>query len=210
MMIGLPRALKASLSRAILCSLRESFIPPTIPCGSRLFSKSWNPDSKSGTEFLYGEGPSWQELKPGESFLGKYEHRYKVVVPREKVEVKFTRSSGPGGQHVNTTDSAVQLRIDTSDPDCFIPELVVREIEKKFPQNISSKGTLLVDEQGERHQALNLENAFARLQEIIDSCSVIRIKRRLKKPDPGATERRIREKKIRSMKKAGRRPPNDF
>ena len=118
----------------------------------------------------------------------------------DDVEIICTRASGGGGQYVNRTDSAVQLRY----PLFKVPE----EMRPRIIGNVTGEGLLLVDAQEHRSQHKNKEAAFLRLAEILRRAAQMPKKRRLTKPTKASRLRRLQSKKRHSEKKQLRR--NDF
>ena len=118
----------------------------------------------------------------------------------DDVEIICTRASGAGGQYVNRTDSAVQLRY----PLFKVPE----EMRPRIIGNVTGEGLLLVDAQEHRSQHKNKEAAFLRLAEILRRAAQMPKKRRLTKPTKASRLRRLQSKKRHSEKKQLRR--NDF
>ncbi len=114
------------------------------------------------------------------------------------------RSGGPGGQHQNTTDSGVRLRVEIVDP-----ELLDR-LREMFPSRINKEGELLVESREEREQPRNQAIAYARLREIIEEAKQVPKERIKTKPTRAARERRIDEKKRQGDKKRGRQKPGDW
>lgn len=111
---------------------------------------------------------------------------------------QFSRASGPGGQHVNTTESRVELRCD----------LALTGLPAHLQERIAAKlGTtdLRVISATHRSQRRNRDDALARLGELVDAASVAERKRRPTRPGRGAVERRLGEKKRGSERKTDRR-----
>ncbi len=86
----------------------------------------------------------------------------RILVPGEDLSVEVYRSSGPGGQHVNTTDSAVRVRL-ALDATLALSEPVKARLRAAHPGKLTSDGELLVTCNSERSQLRNLESARARL-----------------------------------------------
>lgn len=122
----------------------------------------------------------------------------------ELVEV-FTRSGGAGGQHVNTTDSAVQLRFDVENSP-NLPELVKVRLGMLAGSRMTREGVLVLRGEGSRSQLLNRQEVRERLVAMIAEATVIPKKRRPTKPSRAAKARRVDGKVKRSAVKAGRGP----
>lgn len=119
-----------------------------------------------------------------------------------------TRASGPGGQHVNTTDSAVMLRFDVlNSPN--LPHSVKLRLAKLAGSRITTQGVLVLRCEGSRSQALNRAEVRERLLELISQAAVIPKRRRATKPTKGSQQRRMDSKSRRSAVKVGRGKVHD-
>ncbi len=126
-----------------------------------------------------------------------------LALPMSAIEFVFTRASGPGGQHVNRTDSAVQLRLQVS-PSPWIPEDVLHRLQELAPSQLTAEGMLLIECQAFRSQLRNRETALKRLVTLLLAASRKPKVRRPTKPTKASRERRIKAKKQRSDIKANR------
>ncbi|NRQ33459.1 aminoacyl-tRNA hydrolase [Nonomuraea sp. NN258] len=125
-----------------------------------------------------------------------------VVIPETELAWRFSRSSGPGGQGVNTTDSRVELTFDVESSTALPPALKARALERLDGPTI----TIAASEY--RSQLRNREAAEHRLaQRIREAIAPPPKRRRPTKPGRGAVERRIAAKKHRSDVKRLRRDP---
>ena len=116
----------------------------------------------------------------------------------------FVRASGPGGQHVNKTSSAVQLRFDVRrSPN--LPEAVRDRLIALAGQRLSGDGVLTIVAQAHRSQALNRKDAFERLAALIREAAVRPIFRRATRPTLASKKRRLLAKGQRSVVKGLRR-----
>ena len=127
-----------------------------------------------------------------------------ISVPESELQFTFCRASGPGGQYVNTTDSAVQLRFDLAQS-TSLPDDIKERLRKIAGGRINADGILTIDATKNRSQALNRIDAIAKLQELIDEASVKPKVRKRTKPSLAARELRLKLKKFRSEIKARRR-----
>ncbi|TNC26123.1 alternative ribosome rescue aminoacyl-tRNA hydrolase ArfB [Amycolatopsis alkalitolerans] len=128
----------------------------------------------------------------------------RFVIPAGELRERFSRSSGPGGQGVNTADSRVELSFDVagspSIPDDLRPRLLARLASRL------SDGVLTIAASEHRAQLANREAARVRLVSLLrDAAAPPPPKRRPTKPSRGAKERRLDEKKRRGEVKRGRR-----
>lgn len=115
----------------------------------------------------------------------------------------FTRASGPGGQHVNTTDSAVLLRFDVvASPG--LPEAVKHRLTVLAGSRLTKEGVLTLRADASRSQEMNRREVRERLFELIREATIVPKKRRATKPTKASQARRVDTKKGRSQVKAGR------
>lgn len=121
-------------------------------------------------------------------------------LPAGALAWRFSRSSGPGGQHVNTSDTRVEVVADMSRLQG--PDEVVERVRR-------AHGTLRVVAAGERSQWLNRLEARRRLEQRIERAAAAPRRRRRTVPSPGSVERRLQSKREQSEKKSSRRPPLD-
>ncbi len=126
-----------------------------------------------------------------------------ISIDSEELDESFTRSSGAGGQHVNTTDSAVILRFDVANSD-NLPDAVKRRLAVLAGSRMTSEGVLVLRSEGARSQLLNRQEVRERLLDLIREATIVPKKRRPTKPSKAAKARRVDEKKGRSSVKAGR------
>ena len=109
---------------------------------------------------------------------------------------RFSRSSGPGGQHVNTTDSRVELVCDLAQSG--LPEAIAARVIAKLGEQVRVVAST------ERSQRRNRAEALTRLGDLIDAAAFVPRARRATRPGRGAVERRITAKKHTSARKADR------
>jgi ribosome-associated protein len=139
---------------------------------------------------------------------GPLQIRGSVVVPEAELSWRFSRSSGPGGQGVNTTDSRVELSFDIARSTALSPNQKVRALERLGPRLVD--GVLTVAASEHRSQLRNREAAEARLAATLaEAIAPPPRPRRKTKPSKGAVERRIAGKKRRGEIKRLRRPDVD-
>ncbi|MCP9272734.1 alternative ribosome rescue aminoacyl-tRNA hydrolase ArfB [Mycolicibacterium arenosum] len=127
-----------------------------------------------------------------------------LVVPASELRERFSRSSGPGGQGVNTTDSRVELSFDVA-ASPSIPPHVRHRMLCRLRSRLSS-GVLTVAASEHRAQRQNRTAARERMARLLrDAAAAPAPVRRPTKPTRGSTERRIAAKKRRGQMKQGRR-----
>jgi ribosome-associated protein len=127
-----------------------------------------------------------------------------LTVPAAELVERFSRSSGPGGQSVNTTDSRVELRFDVARSAAFTDLQRSRALEA-LAGRLGEEGVLSIAASEHRSQLQNRVAARARLvnylQDALEPASPVR---RATRPSRGARQRRLDTKRQRAIVKAGR------
>lgn len=129
-----------------------------------------------------------------------------VSVPEAELEVRAARSSGPGGQGVNTTDSKVELRWDIPGSNALDETQRARLLERLSPR-LTTDGVLILTGQEHRSQHRNREAVLARFRSIVGEALAPPRQRRRTRPTRASKERRLRAKRERSETKRLRKPP---
>jgi ribosome-associated protein len=127
-----------------------------------------------------------------------------VAIPRSELDVRVSRSSGAGGQHVNKTSSRVEIFWNVLSSRA-ISEDQRALLRQKLASRITSDGSVRIVASDMRSQTRNRELAEERLVETVRRALVIPKKRRATKPSRAAKEARLDEKKRLSEKKRDRR-----
>ena len=131
-----------------------------------------------------------------------------VVVPATELRWRFSRSSGPGGQSVNTTDSRVELSLDVAATAAFGTALRTRALERLADRLVDGVITVAASEQ--RSQLQNRRIARARLASLLRQAVAAPPRpRRPTRPTRGSIERRLATKRRRSDTKRTRRDLGD-
>jgi ribosome-associated protein len=131
-----------------------------------------------------------------------------VVVPEAELHWRFSRSSGPGGQSVNTSDSRVELSLDVARSAALTDALRERALDRLGHRLVD--GVLTVTASEHRSQLRNREAALARLAALLrDAVAPPPARRRPTKPSRAARERRIAAKRHRGEIKRLRSAPPD-
>lgn len=129
-------------------------------------------------------------------------------IPHEELSARTTRSSGAGGQHVNKTESRVQLSWNIQTSSALTGEQRARLLRKLSPR-VTSDGTLTIAASDTRSQHRNREIAEERLTEIVQRALVVPKQRRPTRPTRASKEARLESKKIHALKKRQRRTHAD-
>jgi len=133
---------------------------------------------------------------PGESI---YVTR-SVSLPADEIELRFSRSSGPGGQHAQRSETRVEAIFDVESSSALTPVQKRRVIARAGP-------VLRAVAQDERSQWRNRELAVERLVEALRGALRVERRRRPTAPTAASRERRLEQKRRRSTTKRLRRPP---
>src|SRR5436305_11498004 len=130
-----------------------------------------------------------------------------LIIPDAELDERFSRSSGPGGQSVNTTDSRVELSWDVASSAALSEAQRARVLDRLAGRLVDGVLTIAASEQ--RSQFQNRAAARRRLQSLLaDALSPPSPARRATKPSRAAKARRVDEKRRHGELKAGRRRPS--
>ena len=131
-----------------------------------------------------------------------------VSIPRSELLFRATRSGGPGGQHVNTSSTRIELLWNPVTSRALDDAARARVLEK-LATRLDGDGYVRVVASANRSQLRNREDAERRLAELVRKALIIPKVRRKTKPSRAAKVRRLEEKRRTSEKKAQRRRPGD-
>jgi ribosome-associated protein len=123
-----------------------------------------------------------------------------VALPLSEVDVRTSRSSGPGGQHANVTASRVEAVLDVTSTSALSEEQRRRVMARCGPRIVAVA-------QDTRSQARNRELALERLRSRLATALAVQRKRRPTRPSRGAKERRLDAKRRAGERKQTRRRP---
>jgi len=126
----------------------------------------------------------------------------------DEFEFTATRSSGPGGQHVNKVNSKITLRWNLA-KSILIDEGTKERLVKKLENRISKEGNLIITCQESKSQSKNKETAIEKMLELVNGALFIKKKRKATKPTKASVKRRLEGKKRAKDKKDMRRRPDN-
>jgi ribosome-associated protein len=131
----------------------------------------------------------------------------RVRIPAHEVALSYARSGGPGGQHVNKTSSKVLLRWSPATSTALGEDDRAR-ILAKLASRLTEEGELLLTSERHREQSRNVEDAVARLVEVVREALKRPRKRRATKPTGASKRRRLDTKRQRGDTKRQRQRPS--
>jgi ribosome-associated protein len=126
-----------------------------------------------------------------------------IAIPDNELVERFTRADGPGGQHVNRTESAVELRFDVASSPSLPDEVRARLLARK-DRRMTDAGVLVIQARRFRDQARNRDDARDRLADVVREATVVAKKRVATKPTRASKERRLVGKAQRAKTKQTR------
>ena len=127
-------------------------------------------------------------------------------LPLAELDYLASRSGGPGGQHVNTSSTRIEVWWDVANSPSLSPEQRAQLLER-LRARLDSAGRLRVVSSGTRSQLRNREDATERLRTVVAGALAIRKKRKATKPTRAAKAARLEAKRRRAATKRHRRPP---
>jgi len=145
---------------------------------------------------------------PGDDDITTIRIRPGLEIPLSEIDLRASRSSGPGGQSVNTTSSKIELRWDLVASPTLSPaqrELAMRRLGSR----LTDDGVLVLQGSEHRSQLRNKEAVLQRLVTLLADALTPERPRRATRPTKGSKERRLDEKRTRSTTKRLRQPPQD-
>jgi len=131
-----------------------------------------------------------------------------IAIDEDELSFTATRAGGAGGQHVNTTDSAVLLRFDLA-ASPSLPDAVKHRLASLAGSRLTREGVLVLREESSRSQHLNRAAVVERLVAIIREATIVQPKRRPTKPTRASQTRRVDGKARRGAIKSLRGKPVD-
>jgi len=128
---------------------------------------------------------------------------HSLSIPRSELDVRVSRSSGAGGQHVNKTSSRVEIFWNIPASRALTDEQRTRLLDK-LSSRLTTEGSIRVVASDMRSQSRNRDLAEERLAELVRHALVVPRKRKPTKPTRAAKEARLESKKLHSNKKRTR------
>jgi ribosome-associated protein len=131
-----------------------------------------------------------------------------VAIPRSELVVRATRSGGPGGQHVNTSSTRIEITWDVTRSRALTDDERVR-VTARLGTRMSEEGTLRVVASDSRSQRQNRERAEARLADLVRRALAVPKPRKRTRVPRGAVEARLEGKRRQGERKRQRRWKGD-
>ena len=131
-----------------------------------------------------------------------------VAIPRSELVYRASRAGGPGGQHVNTSSTRIELLWNVRTTTALEPEIRER-VEAQLAAKLDGEGWVRIVSASSRSQGQNREAAEERLVAMVRGALVVKKKRKPTKPTFGSRQARLEGKKKRSDVKRMRRPDFD-
>jgi len=127
-------------------------------------------------------------------------------LPLSELEYRASRSGGPGGQHVNTSSTRIEVWWDVAQSPTLAPEQRAQLVER-LGSRLDSSGRLRLVSSASRSQLRNREDVTARLRSVVAAALAVRKKRKPTKPSRAAKAARLDSKRRRAATKQQRRSP---
>ena len=131
-----------------------------------------------------------------------------VAIPRSELVVRATRSGGPGGQHVNTSSTRIEITWDVTRSRALTDDERVR-VTARLGTRMSEEGTIRVVASDSRSQRQNRERAEARLADLVRRALAVPKPRKRTRVPRGAVEARLEGKRRQGERKRQRRWKGD-
>jgi ribosome-associated protein len=127
-----------------------------------------------------------------------------LTIPASEITFRASRAGGPGGQHVNTSSTRIELLWDLT-RSAAVSEAERARLLEKLAARLDAEGMVRVVASDRRSQSQNREAAAERLAKIVRQALIVPRKRRATKPTAASREQRLNEKKRRGERKRDRR-----
>jgi protein subunit release factor B len=130
-----------------------------------------------------------------------------VEIPESLLEVSTSRASGPGGQHVNKTESKVEIRFNLNTA-TWIPYEVRVRLTQLYPAKVTKDGDFVLTDSTTRSQHRNYENCLNKLRELLTHAGQIPKNRVSTRPTRSSKKKRLQTKSNRGEVKRNRKKPS--
>lgn len=130
-------------------------------------------------------------------------------IPARLLSVRFTRSSGPGGQNVNKLATRAELRLDLDAAEAVLGARSIARVRARWPRRLDARGRLRVVCGRRRSQARNVELACTQMESLLVQALAVTRARRATRPSAASRERRLGTKRRTADRKRQRRRPSD-
>ena len=131
-----------------------------------------------------------------------------LTIPAGELEITASRSSGPGGQHVNKADTRIQVRWNVTGS-AVLSDTQRGRLQRNLASRLTEQGDLLLACDTHRSQRRNREEALQRLAALVREALIPPKPRKKTRPSRAAAEKRLQEKKHRGQVKRSRGKPGD-
>jgi ribosome-associated protein len=132
----------------------------------------------------------------------------RLAIPMREIGLRYTRSSGPGGQNVNKVASKAVLRFDLA-ASPSIPEPLRRRAMARLASRLTRDGALVLSSDAYRDQPRNRAAVLERLRTLLAEGVTVPKRRRPTAPSTASRERRLTAKRVRALRKRDRARPED-
>ena len=132
----------------------------------------------------------------------------RLTIPASELSWQASRSSGPGGQHVNTADTRIQVRWSVRDS-AVLSDFQRSRLLVAPATRLTGEGEIILASDAHRSQRRNREDVAQRLAQLVREALVPPKPRKKTRPTKASRQRRLQDKKRRSRVKKGRGQPDD-
>ncbi|KAH8293057.1 hypothetical protein KR044_000073 [Drosophila immigrans] len=196
------------ITRAFISVLRQSHL-------------SYSSSTLLGRQLSYKSDLSLDKIYPNAARLQLYTpppppstgDKFNGYIPMDKLEISYSRSSGPGGQHVNTVNTKVDLRFKLAEAQ-WIPEKTREKLLQVLANKLNKEGYYFIKSDLTRSQQMNLADALEKLRAVIRAQEVEptapseETLEKLRRRQEKAARQRLQLKRDRAQVKADRRAPS--